>query len=519
MTTKSLFLSSILLLLCSCVFSSNYKVNTANQFFVDSDNRVVIFHGVNAIYKLAPFYPPVLDGFDPDLSLSETDFQNLRSWGLNFIRLHVAWEGVEPQRNQYNNTYLDVLLKIVRTAAKYNVTVLLDAHQDVVNRKLCGEGFPDWAVNRTDFPAPLEVNITFDDQGHAKIADCTKVDFGKFYSTNDVKNAFKAFYTDVDGIAESFTNFWKYVAGYFKEEPNVLGYEIINEPNAFDDSLIQQLDKKYLQPLYQRVHQKIREVDNNTIIFFENYAGDVVSIGFTEGPGGPEYNDRQVLSYHIYCPSVDHSGEPIDPAVCQAADVAAAKLKTAAASRLGIGAFMTEFGAVYDGKKSIDEINRVTGLADNYLHSWAYWQLKWYDDFTTLDMPGSVESFYEVDGDLQMPKVRALSRTYAYAICGVPVSQIFNTVTGQYDLVYNASSQCNGKKTEIFVSEDFYYPSGFNYVFTNCSQCSLHRINENEKSYYQIGLSSGIAEGTQIRITIVQAAGHISQNKTENIVV
>ena len=37
--------------------------------------------------------------------------------------------------------------------------------------------------------------------------------------------------TDVDGIAESFTNFWQAVASFFKDEPNVIGYELLNEPN------------------------------------------------------------------------------------------------------------------------------------------------------------------------------------------------------------------------------------------------------------------------------------------------
>lgn len=50
------------------------------------------------MYKLAPFYPPITDTFDSNDSLSDFDLDNLVSWGMNFIRLHVAWEGVEPLR-------------------------------------------------------------------------------------------------------------------------------------------------------------------------------------------------------------------------------------------------------------------------------------------------------------------------------------------------------------------------------------------------------------------------------------
>ena len=51
---------------------------------------------VNVIYKTPPFYPPILEGFDSNDSLSEIDLENLISWGMNFIRLYVSWEGVEP---------------------------------------------------------------------------------------------------------------------------------------------------------------------------------------------------------------------------------------------------------------------------------------------------------------------------------------------------------------------------------------------------------------------------------------
>jgi endoglycosylceramidase len=51
-------------------------------------------------------------------------------------------------------------------AAKHNISVLLDSHQDLFSKKFCGEGFPDWTVNRTTFPWPLPVKIRFDEQGY-----------------------------------------------------------------------------------------------------------------------------------------------------------------------------------------------------------------------------------------------------------------------------------------------------------------------------------------------------------------
>jgi len=61
---------------------------------------------------------------------------------------------------------LGKLQEIIRLCAKYNISVLLDSHQDALSRKMCGEGFPDWAIrtkNETAFPHPLPVDIRKDD--------------------------------------------------------------------------------------------------------------------------------------------------------------------------------------------------------------------------------------------------------------------------------------------------------------------------------------------------------------------
>lgn len=40
---------------------------------------------------------------------------------------------------------IDYLL--MYSASKYGIYTLLDAHQDVLSQKFCGEGIPDWAVD------------------------------------------------------------------------------------------------------------------------------------------------------------------------------------------------------------------------------------------------------------------------------------------------------------------------------------------------------------------------------------
>merc|ERR1712110_426425 len=98
----------------------------------------------------------------------------------------------------------------------------------------------------------------------------------------------------------------KKVADYLKDEPNVIGYEILNEPwvgfwfTHPDRILIRgHTTGALLQPMYEKLNAKIREVDTEKLIFFEPqtfpYYGHS---GFTDSPGGPEFKNKSVFSYH-----------------------------------------------------------------------------------------------------------------------------------------------------------------------------------------------------------------------------
>ncbi len=64
---------------------------------------------------------------------------------------------------------------------------------------------------------------------------------------------------------EQFCNIWRNIADYYKDEPVILGYELINEPIAtyFDNQ--DELNAK-LEPIHKRAVAAIREADPNHII-------------------------------------------------------------------------------------------------------------------------------------------------------------------------------------------------------------------------------------------------------------
>lgn len=104
----------------------------------------------------------------------------------------------------------------MRTAAKYSISVILDAHQDLYSRRFCGEGFPDWLVTRLTFPSPLKVDLRYDQHGNPLKEDCIKIPYNKYYNTEDVNRFSHNFFTNKNEMADKFIKMWINVVAFFK---------------------------------------------------------------------------------------------------------------------------------------------------------------------------------------------------------------------------------------------------------------------------------------------------------------
>ena len=126
---------------------------------------------------------------------------------------------------------------------------------------------------------------------------------------------------------------------------------------------------------------------------------------------------------------------------------------------------MSEFGACMDSAECVTEIDQVTGVADKHLNGWAYWEFKTYKDLTTSAGTRS-EGFYNKDGKMQTPKVKALSRSYVKAAQGTTKSMNFDTKTGNFEAVVQLDLSIE-KPTLIHAHQDptvdySWYPYGVN---------------------------------------------------------
>ena len=147
----------------------------------------------------------------------------------------------------------------------------------------------------------------------------------------------------------------------------------MNEPpftRIIEAAEIGYVDKTYLAPMYKKLHEIIRHVDDKHIIFYEPSVADPLKMGLTEGPGGPTYNDRQALSYHVYCVDVTKQGDPKSDLVCDIDDelFIRSRHEEIKAKKLG-GMMLTEFGAISNSTEGTKEITRITDIADQYLQS------------------------------------------------------------------------------------------------------------------------------------------------------
>jgi len=287
----------------------------------------------------------------------------------------------------------------------------------------------------------------------------------------------------------------------FKDLDTVLGYELINEPffgdiyNNKSYLLPGHADLYNLQPMYQRLNNEIRKVDNDHIIFFERCVLDTIfPSGFTEAPGSEEYNNRQALSYHIYCAPVDSEGDPTSDIECDAIDTDLFGVMTKDAEKLSVGGMLTEFGAMSNATKGIKNIEFITNMAEQKFQSWSYWQFKFYEDLTTQ---GTGESFYSADGELQTNKVKALSRTFAPAIAGTPTLNSFIPSTSNFELRFIPNLSILESPTEIYLNEAYYYPNGWEWSVMPHNAFAVNTTAHNSLMLFN---NPDLAEGTEVAV-------------------
>jgi endoglycosylceramidase len=490
----------VLLSVNNCLEWIKIDPNTHN--FIDSTRSTYMFHGVNAVYKVPPWIPNT-ETWSATESLTDRDIKDLASWGFNVVRLGVMWPGVMPSHLTVNETYLDEMEKIINKLGDQGIYTIIDCHQDLLSRYYCGEGFPDYYINTVtkgkDFPKPLFwIKMKFEeDTDYPELDSCHQKAFSTYHFTDQVGKAFEDLYTEGTPLNNGFKAFWEAVSSRFHSSPNVLAYDLLNEPWAGDIfshpfHLLPGHASEVLEPFYTGLHKAIRNHDENHIILYEPATNSLLGSNLNSGPGGPAYNHLQGFSYHIYCPLVNKSGSPYSHYLCQIWDMIQMLFRKKDLINLNTAGLITEYGALDESEDSLKELERVNQLAEMFNQGVVYWTYKDYHDITTMNRDGS-ENLYYADGRLQQNKVQVLSRTYARRVGGVVSFILFNRQQGIYELRYKSAGE--SLCTKVFLSEgmrehDFQANVDGEVSYTG------------DQNQFLIFCHTGVKKGTQVQIKI-----------------
>lgn len=247
-------------------------LHAEGRYFKDAAGRVVLLRGVNVAgnAKVPPFQAITQASMlDP-----------LPGWGINTIRLLFTWEAFEPTRCVYDDNYLRHYEQVVRWAAERQLYVIVDFHQDGYSRYSidgCGEGFPQWAVSS-------KVTQYAPDNG----PNCAGWTLKTVLDASHHKT-WREFHRDSEGAKTRYVAMAGAVAQRLSQYPNVVGYDLINEPWGSDAELLS---------LFEQVGQAIRAHHPSSILFVPAHA--LQSLG--SGPDGIEQPSFSNTAYspHYY---------------------------------------------------------------------------------------------------------------------------------------------------------------------------------------------------------------------------
>ena len=270
-----------------------------------------------------------------------------------------------------------------------------------------------------------------------------------------------------------YINAWKIIWERFKNEPYVLGYDIVNEPRKLKMKIsYKDLTDKYLIPLYQRIIDESHKINPNKKILFQSIfmnKGEKIDNNQYAEITSPINRENIIFAPHIYQSNVDFIQKNMDRFDKESEMLKApiligewgfptfARTDTTLVGNWGQLKYREMYirtAEVFDrmGVGSIKAWFLGNRTMQNFLKPGpSTWSI-----FSDKTDAGTVERKYITD---------VISRPFPQAIAGDIHSFFFNFAKRELDI--NIISDNNKGASTIFIGANRHYPDGFSIIINN----------------------------------------------------
>ncbi len=393
-------------------------------YMADANGRALQLHGFN------------LKTTDPSAALTDDLLAAAAERGLDHYRMTIYWQFLEPTQGNYDEAYLDNIVTAIRRSEAHGIRVILDMHQDVFGEAFDSHGVPAWATRTDGLPFEPQASWLLD------------------YLQPAVQAAFDHLYEDAD-LRQAQIDSWLAVVERVKDEPGLLGYDLMNEPFGQireGETLLsaaERVERVQLTAMYQRITDAIAQVDPDHWVFIEppNLAslGIPTSLGRVNGPKVALYPHMYDVSLESQTYDPNSTEYTYDPAFF---DKWAAAITTYV-DKYPMPMLVGEWGAARPEAHSMDAYFRESlATMDRVASGWSIFVFCKGDGYCALDAAGN-----------DRPNIGQIFVPYARAIAGAPTSSRFDFTSKVLKVVFAAEDMA--APTEIFIPESRSYPGGF----------------------------------------------------------
>jgi len=479
--------------------------------------------GVSLAVKGPPWLP-MSDSFDREVSLSTYDLEQLASAGVNMIRLGAMMPGVLPEAPiddvyHHDREYVEKLKGFVERAAGYGMYTLIEFHQDVISEYYCGEGLPRWAadevheafprefeadvlellhrlsldlpgldhledqlmgdfisrnVHKAQFPMPVHEPFEVDVAGQQvyKKTDCSKFEWYQYQLSFAAGHAYKRMFDLRSSTFRHVLTYWKILAEAFHGNPNVLAFDLFNEPHPGSFltepwMMSPENAERRLAPFYRAISMAIHQIDPDRLVTFSPVTWEeggyylreinspasqmcgwlrTVFMGIpfvgcetfwdltrwvpasgveTSAFHSVPLPGQSILSFHFYSPpELNHK--------------AYALKRKADAQRLQVYPLLSETCCLFDS----DALQRLYWFEREQI-GWAMWEYKHMaSDNYGAWITGTGPSMFYSDGTPIKEYWRRLAHPSAQFVRGEVIANIFDFTVGTFNLTFLPSFDC-----------------------------------------------------------------------------